>query len=322
MIGGIAAGLDRAARVQLGRGISDPDRARGAVPAGAGAAARGRRQAIRARRARGRGARADRASRLRSIELDERVFNWIVGRAAGRERAVLARRRCRLPRSSPSCCSPTTTSSSRRARSSVRSFFGVAQDHGDARRPVPRCCSTAPRCTAASASATTDGNPVDRPAGADDRTTTTAPPSRRRFDAVRARIAGPIRFAVIGLGTGTLACRAEPGDTVHYYEIDPRHHPHRARSEAVQLPVGVPAGRADHARRRAAHARRCARRRYDLIIVDAFILRRHPDPSDHARGDGDLSRQAQPARHRGRCTSRTGISSSPRWSPASPPPTA
>jgi len=31
----------------------------------------------------------------------------------------------------------------------------------------------------------------------------------------------PIRYAVIGLGTGSLACRAEPGDTVHYYEIDP-----------------------------------------------------------------------------------------------------
>jgi hypothetical protein len=41
------------------------------------------------------------------------------------------------------------------------------------------------------------------------------------FDAVRARIGGPIRYAVVGLGTGTLACRAGPDDTVHYYEIDP-----------------------------------------------------------------------------------------------------
>ena len=41
------------------------------------------------------------------------------------------------------------------------------------------------------------------------------------FDAVRSTIDGPIRYAVIGLGTGTLACRAEPEDTVHYYEIDP-----------------------------------------------------------------------------------------------------
>jgi len=41
------------------------------------------------------------------------------------------------------------------------------------------------------------------------------------MDAVRARTAGPIRYAVIGLGTGSLACRAQPADTVHYYEIDP-----------------------------------------------------------------------------------------------------
>jgi hypothetical protein len=41
------------------------------------------------------------------------------------------------------------------------------------------------------------------------------------MDMVRARIAGPIRYAVIGLGTGSLACRARPGDTVRFYEIDP-----------------------------------------------------------------------------------------------------
>jgi hypothetical protein len=41
------------------------------------------------------------------------------------------------------------------------------------------------------------------------------------FEAVRARVDGPIRFAVIGLGAGALACRAAPDDTVHFYEIDP-----------------------------------------------------------------------------------------------------
>jgi hypothetical protein len=41
------------------------------------------------------------------------------------------------------------------------------------------------------------------------------------MDAVRARKAGPISYAVIGLGSGSLACRARPADTVHYYEIDP-----------------------------------------------------------------------------------------------------
>ena len=40
-------------------------------------------------------------------------------------------------------------------------------------------------------------------------------------DAVRAVKGGPIDYAVIGLGTGTLACRAQPGDSVTYYEIDP-----------------------------------------------------------------------------------------------------
>jgi hypothetical protein len=38
---------------------------------------------------------------------------------------------------------------------------------------------------------------------------------------VRAQKAAPIRYAVVGLGAGSLACRANPADTVHYYEIDP-----------------------------------------------------------------------------------------------------
>jgi hypothetical protein len=41
------------------------------------------------------------------------------------------------------------------------------------------------------------------------------------IDAVRARAApDPIRFAVIGLGSGSLACRAASDDTVDYFEID------------------------------------------------------------------------------------------------------
>jgi spermidine synthase len=42
------------------------------------------------------------------------------------------------------------------------------------------------------------------------------------FDAVRARLDRPIRYAVIGLGSGSLACKAGPADLVHYYEIDPK----------------------------------------------------------------------------------------------------
>jgi spermidine synthase len=41
------------------------------------------------------------------------------------------------------------------------------------------------------------------------------------METVRARNAGAIRYAVVGLGAGSLACRAKPADTVHYYEIDP-----------------------------------------------------------------------------------------------------
>jgi hypothetical protein len=38
--------------------------------------------------------------------------------------------------------------------------------------------------------------------------------------ATRARVGGPIKVAVVGLGTGTFACFAEPGDNFTFYEID------------------------------------------------------------------------------------------------------
>ncbi len=79
----------------------------------------------------------------------------------------------------------------------------------------------------------------------------------------------------------------------------PRDHPHRARSEAVHFPDPVPPGRADPPRRRAAHARGCARRHLRPDRGRRFHLRRHPDPFAHPRGDGDLSEEAQAARHRG-----------------------
>ena len=41
------------------------------------------------------------------------------------------------------------------------------------------------------------------------------------MDVVRARNPSAIRYAVVGLGAGSLACRAQPADTLHYYEIDP-----------------------------------------------------------------------------------------------------
>ena len=39
--------------------------------------------------------------------------------------------------------------------------------------------------------------------------------------AMRERRGGPIRIAVVGLGAGSLACQAEPGDSMRFYEIDP-----------------------------------------------------------------------------------------------------
>src|ERR1051325_5581284 len=41
------------------------------------------------------------------------------------------------------------------------------------------------------------------------------------FDAVRAGVGGPISYAVIGLGTGSLTCQARPQDSAIYYELDP-----------------------------------------------------------------------------------------------------
>jgi len=41
------------------------------------------------------------------------------------------------------------------------------------------------------------------------------------FEAVRASVGGPISYAVIGLGTGSLSCQARPEDSAIYYELDP-----------------------------------------------------------------------------------------------------
>jgi hypothetical protein len=90
------------------------------------------------------------------------------------------------------------------------------------------------------------------------------------FDAVRAQRQGPIRYAVIGLGTGSLACRAEPQDAVDYYEIDPAI-VRIARDPALfsflaECRPDVPIMLGD-ARLTLGQASDAA---YDLIIVDAF----------------------------------------------------
>jgi hypothetical protein len=90
------------------------------------------------------------------------------------------------------------------------------------------------------------------------------------FEAVRARLDRPIRFAVIGLGVGSLVCRAEPDDTVDYYEIDAvvvrvARTPYMFSFLSMCRP-DVPIILGD-ARLTLADAPNGA---YDLIIVDAF----------------------------------------------------
>jgi hypothetical protein len=91
------------------------------------------------------------------------------------------------------------------------------------------------------------------------------------FNALHARAARPIDFAVIGLGTGALACQVRPGDTLTYYEIDP---------DVVRIATDpdlfqyfsecAPQSRIvlGDARQRIADAPDGS---YDLIFVDAFI---------------------------------------------------
>lgn len=39
---------------------------------------------------------------------------------------------------------------------------------------------------------------------------------------LRERHTGPLNIAVVGLGTGTIACYGRPGDHIVFYEIDPK----------------------------------------------------------------------------------------------------
>jgi hypothetical protein len=91
------------------------------------------------------------------------------------------------------------------------------------------------------------------------------------LDAVHDKAAGPINFAVIGLGTGTLACQVRPGDTLTYYEIDPDV-ARIARDPALfnyvsECDPKVPIVLGD-ARLRLADTPDGS---YDLIFIDAFI---------------------------------------------------
>jgi hypothetical protein len=87
--------------------------------------------------------------------------------------------------------------------------------------------------------------------------------------AVRQRVGGPIRVAVVGLGTGTFACFAEGGDSFKFYEIDasveklardPSRFSYIARC-APDIPVVLGDARLTLAE---------TSDQYDLIVLDAF----------------------------------------------------
>jgi hypothetical protein len=91
------------------------------------------------------------------------------------------------------------------------------------------------------------------------------------FAAVRARVAGPINYAVVGLGTGNLACEKRPGDTLTFYEIDPdivriASNP-KLFNFISECAPNVPIVLGD-ARLRLVDASDGS---YDLIFIDAFI---------------------------------------------------
>ncbi len=91
------------------------------------------------------------------------------------------------------------------------------------------------------------------------------------LNAVHDRAGAPISYAVVGLGTGALACQRRAGDTLTYYEIDPdvvriatdpRYFNYVAEcAPDARIVLG-------DARLRLAEA---ADASYDLIFIDAFI---------------------------------------------------
>lgn len=92
----------------------------------------------------------------------------------------------------------------------------------------------------------------------------------RVIEAVRVRKGASLKVAVIGLGTGTLACLSTPGETWLFYEIDPAvveiaRDPNRftfLSACAPQLPIVIGDARLTLAKE--------PDHQFDLIIVDAY----------------------------------------------------
>ena len=112
------------------------------------------------------------------------------------------------------------------------------------------------------------------------------------FEAFGARPARP-DVAVVGLGAGSLACYAEPGQRLDLLRDRPGGRADRPRPALLHLPGRLPrpALRRGPGRRPAAAAGR-ARRRLRPDRPGRLQLRRHPDAPAHARGAAALPRQA------------------------------
>ena len=199
---------------------------------------------------------------------------------------MVARRRCCGRRRTARC-------RARMFRSSTRDFYGVLTSATPTTRRAARACScsTAARRTATSSAGRRCGRRRRR-------TTTPAPASGSCSARARRRCRpGRVGSAAVGLGAGTLAAYARPGDVYRFYEISPIRRAHRARR--VHLPRATPSDRGAtvdivlgdgrlslgaRARRpavRRARARRVQRRRHPGPPADAEafeLYRRHLKP--------------------------------------------
>ena len=117
----------------------------------------------------------------------------------------------------------------------VRSFFGVHKisesdgrqlPHPDAWHDHPRRRAHHARTRTTTTRRMTPNGRRSRAETQEDRPTPLTyyfdgSPLAQTIDAARQKAGGPARIAVIGLGSGSLACQTRPGDKLTYYEIDP-----------------------------------------------------------------------------------------------------
>ncbi len=143
------------------------------------------------------------------------------------------------------------------------------------------------------------------------------------IDAAQGAPAAPIRYRRDRTRHRLARLPGRARRRVHYYEIDPAIIRIARDPELFTFLLRVPARRADH--RSATRGSPWPRRptgAYDLIIVDAFTSDAIPIHLLTREAMAIYREKLSAATAWWCCTSRTGTSSLPRWSPASPRPTA